>query len=146
MAADKGVALCDDTGNAQRILDANGSNHVSVEDTTGTEIMDIENHATRHAYGGDDAIPDNSLHFSQVDKVLATAETTINVAASSTSTIDKGIYYARADSGVNIEYSTDNGTTWVALAAPALIISDGSNVRFNNTNASAANGYLLLIS
>ena len=73
-------------------------------------------------------------------------ETSVSVAGSSTSVISKGVYYVRADTGVNVEYSTDGGTTWVALSIPCFIVSDGSNVRFNNTNTASANGYLTQIS
>ena len=130
----------------QRKATLNASNHVEIQDSANTAIVDIEAHASRHAYGGADAIAGNALHFSQIDKILATSETTVAVSASSTAVISKGIHYARADTGVNIEYSTDGGTTWVALSAPCLIISDGSNVRFNNTGTTSANGYLISIS
>ena len=123
--ATKKIRIRDSSDNLQRQLD--------VDDTT----------AKLHVYDSSD----NDL--GSLELVLNPSfgtETTVSVAASSTSVISKGVYYARADSGVNIEYSTDGGTTWVALSAPALIISDGSNVRFNNTNSSAANGYLVQIS
>ncbi len=107
--------------------------------------MDISAHHGRHEYGGADAIATDGLHFTQIDKSLGT-EVSKSVAGSSTLTIDKGAYYVRADSGVNVEYSTDGGTTWVALSIPCFIVSDGSNVRFNNTNTAAANGYLTPIS
>ena len=72
------------------------------------------------------------------------SENPVSVAGSSQQTIDKGVYYARADSGVNVEYY--NGSSWIVLATPCLIVSDGSNVRFNNTNTTSANGYLTQIS
>ena len=45
-----------------------------------------------------------------------------------------------------VEYSPDGGTTW-RLLIPAgeggVVISDGSNVRLNNTGASDEDSYLL---
>ena len=121
--ADKGIGLADSNGNTKRIMD--------VDDTTGKEYLYDE---TKTAIGSMEILLNPSFG----------SENPISVAGSSTSVIDKGVYYARGDSGVNIEYY--NGSSWVALAAPCLIVSDGTNVRFNNTNGSSANGYLTRIS
>jgi len=127
---------------------------IDVDDTTGTikvydsndtEVMDVENHASRHSYGGADAIPDNGLRFSQLDKVFGT-EATITVAAGSTSTVDKGVYLASLGANTSCEYSPDGGTTWrtlIATGGGGVIISDGSNVRLNNSGSADESSYLL---
>jgi len=45
-----------------------------------------------------------------------------------------------------VEYSPDNGTTWrdlIPAGEGGVVISDGSNVRLNNTGASDEDSYLL---
>jgi len=105
----------------------------------------VDAHASRHAYGGADALTDNALRFSQIDKVFGT-ESTVTVTAGSTSTISKGVYLVSLGANTKVEYSPDNGTTW-RLLIPAgeggVVISDGSNVRLNNTGASDEDSYLL---
>ena len=123
--------------------------HLKITDGADADVMDYEAHEARHEYGGADAIAANGLHFSQVDKILATSETTVAVAGSGTKVIDKGIYYARGDADVSIQYSTDGGTTWVEVVAAGkagLIISDGSNVRFKNASTTSENGYTVALS
>jgi len=126
---------------------------VDILTVTSTTVTDgsgvaLNSHASRHAYGGADALADSALRFSQLDKIFG-SETTTSVAAASTATIAKGIYYARGDTNVSVEYSPDGGTTWITIVtagSAGLIISDGSNVRFKNANTAAAeNGYLLPI-
>ena len=144
--ASKKIRIRDSSDNLQRQIDVDDtSKNTAIYDSSDTKIMEVEAHASRHEYGGADAIATDGLHFTQIDKSLGT-ETSVSIAGSSTSVISKGAYYVRADSGVNVEYSTDGGTTWVALSIPCFIVSDGSNVRFNNTNTAAANGYLTPIS
>ena len=144
--ASKKIRIRDSSDNLQRQVDVDDTTtHVFIYDSSDTEVMDIEAHEARHEYGGADAIATDGLHFTQIDKALGT-ETTVSVAASSTSVISKGAYYVRADSGVDVQYSTDGGTTWETLSIPAFIVSDGSNVRFDNTNTAAANGYLTPVS
>ncbi len=109
--------------------------------------FDVSAHADRHSYGGTDAIPDNGLRFSQIDKVFGT-ETAVTVDAGATVTISKGIYYVRTGANTTVEYSPDGGTTWVTLipaGSAGLVISDGSNVRLNNAGATAEDSYLLPI-
>jgi len=134
------------SGGAERRIVSDGG-HAKVYDDTGAEVMDIEAHASRHAYGGDDAIADNALRFSQIDKVFG-SEQTVSVDAGATATISKGIYYVRCGANTKVEYSPDGGTTWVELIAAGgvgLVISDGSNVRLNNGGTAAEDSYLLPI-
>jgi len=142
------INLFDSDGVKQRkIVVDDTTKRVEIRDATDTDIMDIESHASRHAYGGDDAIADNTLRFSQIDKVFGD-ETTVTVDAGATSTISKGIYYVRCGANTSVEYSPDGGTTWVTLIAAGgvgLVISDGSNVRLNNGGTAAEDSYLLPI-
>ena len=105
----------------------------------------VDAHASRHAYGGADALADNALRFSQIDKVFGT-ESTVTVTAGSTSTISKGVYLVSLGANTKVEYSPDGGTTWRTLIPAGeggVVISDGSNVRLNNTGASDEDSYLL---
>jgi len=142
------INLYDSDGVKQRKIAVDDTTkRVEIRDATDTDIMDIESHASRHAYGGDDAISDNALRFSQIDKVFGD-ETTVTVDAGATSTISKGIYYVRCGANTSVEYSPDGGTTWVTLIAAGgvgLVISDGSNVRLNNGGTAAEDSYLLPI-
>ena len=144
----------DDTTKRVEIRDASGNDimdieaHASRHDIGGDdEIPGLASHASRHAYGGADALADNALRFSQIDKVFGT-EQTVSVDAGATSTISKGIYYVRCGANTSVEYSPDGGTTWVELIAAGgvgLVISDGSNVRLNNSGTAAENSHLLPI-
>jgi len=156
----------DSDGVLQRKIDVDDTTKtLKVYDSADTEVMDIEahasrhdiggddeipglaSHASRHAYGGADAIADNALRFSQIDKIFG-SEQTVSVDAGATSTISKGIYYVRCGANTKVEYSPDEGTTWVELIAAGgvgLVISDGSNVRLNNGGTAAEDSYLLPI-
>jgi hypothetical protein len=117
----------------------------SVKDAGGVQLS---SHASRHAYGGADALADDALQYRQIKVVLATSETTVNVGAGSTQVISEGVYYVRCGANTTVEYSTDGGTTWVTLISAGgigLVFSDGSNVRFNNAGAGAENSYTLAI-
>ena len=142
------INLYDSNGVKQRKIAVDDTTkRVEIRDASGNDIMDIESHASRHAYGGDDAIADNALRFSQIDKVFG-SEQTVSVDAGATATISKGIYYVRCGANTKVEYSPDGGTTWVELIAAGgvgLVISDGSNVRLNNGGTAAEDSYLLPI-
>jgi len=122
--------------------------HASRHDIGGAdEIPSLASHASRHAYGGADALASNALRFAQIDKVFGT-EQTVSVGATSQQPISKGIYYVRTGANTVVEYSPDGGTTWVTIVptgGAGLIISDGSNVRFNNAGGSSEDSYLLPI-
>ena len=92
-------------------------------------------------------IPSNSFGFDKL-KVSFGSESTVSVEAGSTSTISEGLYIARCGANTSVEYSPDNGTTWhtlISTGGTGIVISDGSNVRFNNTGTSAEDSYLLPI-
>jgi len=131
-AADKGIK--EDAGSI-KIYDFDAS----------SDVMNIESHASRHAHGGADAIANNALRFSQIDKVFGT-ESTVTVTAGSTSTVSKGVYLVSLGANTKVQYSPDNGTTWrdlIPAGEGGVVISDGSNVRLNNTGASDEDSYLL---
>ena len=160
-AADKGIK--EDSGTlkiydfsaASDVMDleAHASRHLSGGADEVLNLTNINNaigfsvdaHASRHAYGGADALADNALRFSQIDKVFGT-ESTVTVTAGSTSTISKGVYLVSLGANTKVEYSPDGGTTWRTLIPAGeggVVISDGSNVRLNNTGASDEDSYLL---
>jgi len=160
-AADKGIK--EDAGSlkiydfsaASDVMDleAHASRHLSGGADEVLNLTNINNavgfsvdaHASRHAYGGTDALADNALRFSQIDKVFGT-ESTVTVTAGSTSTISKGVYLVSLGANTKVEYSPDGGTTWRTLIPAGeggVVISDGSNVRLNNTGASDEDSYLL---
>jgi len=129
----------------QRKTTLNASNHIEIQDGAGATVMDIEVHASRHAYGGDDAIPDESLRFAQLDKVFG-SESTVTVTAGGTYTVPKGVYLVSLGANTKVEYSPDGGTTWRTLIPAGqggVVISDGSNVRLNNTGGADEDSYLL---
>ena len=121
--ADKGFEWCDSNGNVKRIED--------IDDATGKKYLYDE---TKTAIGSLEILLNPSFN----------TEVSVSVSASSTSVVEKGVYYVRADSGVSVEYY--NGSAWISITTPCFIVSDGSNVRFNNTTTATANGYLVQIS
>ena len=131
-AADKGIK--EDSGTL-KIYDFSAA----------SDVMDLEAHASRHAHGGADALADNALRFSQIDKVFG-SESTVTVTAGSTSTISKGVFLVSLGANTKVEYSPDGGTTWrdlIPAGGGGVVISDGSNVRLNNTGTSDEDSYLL---
>jgi len=142
------IKLYDSNGVLQRIIDIDATtNHIEIRDSSDSDLMDIESHASRHSYGGDDAIPSEGLRFSQLGKVFG-SETTVTVTAGGTSTISKGVFLVSLGANTSVEYSPDGGTTWRTLIPTGeggLIISDGSNVRLNNSGTADEDSYLLEI-
>jgi len=136
----------DSNGVVQRKIDIDDtSKEVTIYDSTETEIMSIEKHASRHGYGGDDAIPAEALRFSQLAKVFG-SESVVTVTAGGTYTVPKGVYLVSLGANTSVEYSPDGGTTWrtlIPVGQGGVIISDGSNVRLNNTGSADEDSYLL---
>ena len=118
--------LRDVNNNLQRKITLNSDNRLTVQDSSGNELGSLEKLITPK-FG---------------------TEQTVSIDAGATSTIDKGIYYARCGANTSVEYSPDGGTTWYTLISAGgvgLVISDGSNVRFNNGGTAAEDSYLLPI-
>jgi len=106
----------------------------------------LEKHAHQHT-SGTDPLPREGLLFLHLDKRFG-SEQTVSVGASSTQSISKGVYYARTAANTKVEYSYDGGNNWqdlIAASSAGLLISDGKNVRFNNSGASSEDSYLLPI-
>ena len=160
-AADKGIK--EDSGTlkiydfsaASDVMDleAHASRHLSGGADEVLNLTNINNaigfsvdaHASRHAHGGADALADNALRFSQIDKVFG-SEQSVLLDAGITQTISKGIYLVSLGANTKVEYSPDGGTTWRTLIPAGeggLVISDGSNVRLNNTGTTSETSYLL---
>lgn len=124
------------------------TNEIQVSGETVKLTDRVNTHASRHAYGGDDALGSNALRFSQIDKVYGT-ESTVTVDAGATSTISKGIYLVSLGANTSVEYSPDGGTTWrtlISAGGSGIVISDGSNCRLNNAGTAAEDSYLLPVS
>ena len=84
------------------------------------------------------SVPDYSIGFIKIDPRLASsAVRTIDVPANSVKVFPRGVYYANLPAGVSVEVNF--GGTWLtyATATVCLVISDGANVRLNNTNATS---------
>jgi len=134
-------------------IEAHASRHLSGGADEVLNLTNINNaigfsvdaHASRHAHGGADAIADNALRFSQIDKVFG-SEQSVLLDAGVTQTISKGIYLVSLGANTKVEYSPDGGTTWRTLIPAGeggVVISDGSNVRLNNTGTTSETSYLL---
>ncbi len=84
------------------------------------------------------SVPDYSIGFIKIDPRLASsAVRTIDVPANGVKVFPRGVYYANLPAGVSVEVNF--GGTWLtyATATVCLVISDGANVRLNNTNATS---------
>lgn len=63
------IWLKDSLGNKQRGLKVDDTTkRMKIVDPTGADIMDLEAHASRHAAGGADPLPDNSIVDSMIAK------------------------------------------------------------------------------
>lgn len=110
-------------------------------------IADPNSHASRHAYGGADPIPDDGLRMRQV-RIAFGAEQGVDVGAGSTAVISEGVWIVRLGPNTKVEYSPDGGTTWYELigaGGTGIVFSDGSNVRLNNGGTGSETSYLLPI-
>jgi len=140
------INLYDSNGVKQRKIAVDDTTkRVEIRDATGADIMDIEAHASRHAYGEADAIPNEGLRFAQLDKVFG-SESVVTVTAGETYTVPKGVYLVSLGANTSVEYSPDGGTTWrtlIPVGQGGVVISDGSNVRLNNTGSADEDSYLL---
>ena len=91
----------------------------------------LNSHASRHGYGGEDAIPEDALRFSQIAKSFG-SESSVSVDAGATYTVPKGVYLVSLAANTSVEYTPDGGTTWRTLIPAGqggLVVSDGSSVR-----------------
>ena len=105
--------------------------------TVGVSGVELESHASRHGYGKEDPIPDESLRFKQIDKVFK-AGASVTVSAGGTYTIPKGVYYVFCGPNTSVEVYDDVAGAWktvIAAGGAGLVISDGSNVRLYNSGS-----------
>lgn len=142
----KKLGFEDSNGVLQKQVDVDDtSKTLKIYDSTDAEVMDIEAHASRHAYGGNDEIPAEGLRFSQLAKAFGT-ESTVSLNAGSKYTIPKGVYLVSLGANTSVEYSPNGGTTWRTLIPAGqggVVISDGQNVRLNNAGTAAEDSYLM---
>ncbi len=90
-------------------------------------------------------LPDYSIGFIKLSPSLVYDKIRyIDVPASTQMTIPRGIYYVNLPSGVTVE-ANFNGTWITVLSSPGLIVSDGENLRVNNSNTSSVVLELLMI-
>ncbi len=69
------VNLYDSDGVKQRQIGVDDTTkRVEIRDSEGKDIMDIEAHASRHADGGDDPLPDGSISTSMIKDNAITTE------------------------------------------------------------------------
>ncbi len=125
--------------------DSTNDRLVSSKDIYSSAIdASLGSHASSHVYGGADAIPDNGLRFSQIDKVFGSVQS-VSVSAGGTYTVPKDIYYVILGSGSSVQVYNSTTGSWENLAGNGLIISDGSNVRIYNSSTAAQTCYLIPI-
>lgn len=63
----KKLAIEDNTGQLQRQVDVDDTTKtLKIYDGNDTEVMDLENHAQRHVFGGSDALPSGALDYTQM--------------------------------------------------------------------------------
>jgi len=117
---------------------------IKINATTITDAggVALNAHASRHAYGGADALADNSLRLRQV-KVEFAGDTTVSVAAGSTYTVPEGIWYVRLGENTMVElYIAGAWNTLIAAGGIGLIMSDGANVRLYNAGTASESSTL----
>ena len=73
--------------------------------------------------------------------------TTVAVGATTTALVPAGLYVLIPSTNINVQATTDNGSTWTTFIAAntgGTLFSDGVNIRFNNSST-AANVTLLTV-
>jgi len=104
-------------------------------------------HIEKDAIDGEKHIKAETIPFAKLKKSFDT-ETEVSVDAGATATIPKGVYLVSCGANTSVEYSPDGGTTWRTLipaGGGGIVVSDGSNVRFNNAGSAAESSYLLAL-
>ena len=107
----------------------------SVIDAAG---VTLSSHASRHSYGGADAIPVNGLRYIQIRGTIATGSS-VSVAAGGTYTVPEGVWYVFLGPNTRCEAYDDVASSWktvISAGGSGLVISDGANVRLNNSGGS----------
>jgi len=90
-------------------------------------------------------LPDYSIGFIKLSPSLIYNKIRyLDIPASTQVIIPRGVYYANIPSGVTVD-ANFNGVWVIVLSSPGLIISDGENLRVNNSNTYSVTVELLMI-
>ena len=125
------------TGEIDISNETDGVTLLKADATTLTDASGValNAHASRHAYGGADALADDSLRYRQI-KAVFNSGSSVTVTASSTYTLGEGIWYVFCGANTKIQVYDDVAGAWKDLTGVgevALVISDGTNVQLYNT-------------
>jgi hypothetical protein len=125
---------------------SDGVDILKADSTTVTDAGGVKlgSHASRHAYGGADAIGSNALRIAQVGLVLGTGSS-VTVGAGGTYVIPKGVYYIFLGANTSLEVYDDVAGSWktaIASGGSGLAVSDGSNVRLYNSGTASESSNL----
>ena len=120
----KKIRIQNSNGVLERQIDVDDTtSHIFIYDGNDNEIMDAEAHASRHADGGADALPANSISNSMIQD---SAVTTTKIADGNVTSPKVAAYS---------QYHTANVTTGVTIGAkgsPATIVSLTLDTDYNN--------------
>lgn len=90
-------------------------------------------------------VPDYSIGFVKLDpKIVSTPIVNVTIPPNDVVIVPRGVYYVSLPSGVVVE-ANFNGDWREVSTNGGLVVSDGANVRFNNTTASEQTVEMLLI-
>jgi len=111
--------------------------HIADDAVTSSKIKD---NAVTNTKIANDAVTSSKI------KKSFESESTVSVDAGGTYTIPAGIYLVSLGANTACEYTPDGGTTWrtlIAAGGGGVVISDGENVRLNNSGTAAEDSYLM---
>ncbi|MEM3942801.1 MAG: hypothetical protein QXJ59_01840 [Thermofilaceae archaeon] len=132
------------SGEVQVVNETDGVTLLKVNPTTVVDAggVALNAHASRHAYGGADALPDNSLRLRQV-KVEFAADTSVTVTAGGTYTVPEGVWYVRLGANTRVElYIAGAWNVLIPAGGIGLVMSDGANVRLYNAGTASESSTL----
>jgi hypothetical protein len=138
----KEYQLVEETANVVKLKNViDGVDYATFDSTTIKDAggVALNSHASRHAYGGADALPSDSLRIAQVALILG-AGSSVSVSPGGTYTIPKGIHYIFLGPNTRLELYDDIATAWktaIAAGGAGIVISDGSNARLYNSGTAS---------
>jgi hypothetical protein len=118
-----------------------GKDYITLDGTTlkDASYVSLASHASRHAYGGADAIPTDGIQGTQLKIVFGTGSS-ISVSAGSSAVLAEGIHYVFCAANTRVEVYNDVAASWktvIAAGGSGLVFSDGTNARLYNSGAAS---------
>jgi hypothetical protein len=118
-----------------------GKDYITLDGTTLKDASNVSlaSHASRHAYGGSDALPTDGIRGTQFKVVFGTGSS-VSVPAGGSVALAEGIHYVFCAANTRVEVYDDVAASWktvISAGGNGLVFSDGTNARLFNSGAAS---------